>query len=48
MNTCKNCAYRAYDELAGYYYCKIHGHRIRDAYKYLNCEDHEKKDGGKK
>ena len=48
MNTCKTCAYCVYDEVTGGYRCDIYGHRIRDAYKYLNCEDHEKKDGGKK
>ena len=48
MNTCKTCAYRVYDEVTGTYRCDIYGHCIRDVYKYINCEDYEKKDGGKK
>jgi hypothetical protein len=48
MNTCKNCAYCVYDEATGSYRCDIYDRRIRDASKHTDCEDHEKKDGGKR
>lgn len=48
MNTCKNCAYCIRDEASGCYKCEIYDRWIRDVHKRTNCEDYEKKDGGKK
>ena len=47
MDNCKNCIYRVYDEQWGEYKCKIYNHRVRDAYKYVDCESHERKEGKK-
>lgn len=47
MNTCQNCAYRVYDEQRGEYVCQIYGHRLKDIYKYIGCESHERKEGKK-
>lgn len=43
MDTCKNCIYRVYDEQWGYYKCEIYNHAVKDVYKYIDCESHEKK-----
>lgn len=43
MDTCKNCIYRVYDEQIGAYKCEIYQHRLRDIYKYIGCESHERK-----
>jgi hypothetical protein len=43
MNTCKNCIYRVYDDVFGVFKCKIYNHKIKDVYKYIDCESHEKK-----
>ena len=48
MNSCKNCTNAIFDELWGEYKCKVYNHRIRDVYKYLDCNAHQKKKEVKK
>ena len=43
MDTCKNCIYRIFNEQRGTYECEIYGHRVKDVYKYVDCESHERK-----
>jgi hypothetical protein len=44
MDTCKTCSYRVFNEELGVYICKIYNHRIRDVYKYVDCESYERKE----
>lgn len=43
MNTCKNCEHAKYDDRFGGYKCTVYQHKIRDAYKYIDCESHKQK-----
>jgi hypothetical protein len=47
MDTCKNCGNYTYDLEHYEFRCKHYNHRIKDIYKYIDCESHKKKDGEK-
>lgn len=48
MDTCKNCVYRVFDDRWGEYRCEIYDHAVKDVYKYIDCESHERKEKGDK
>lgn len=43
MNSCETCSYRKYSDLWGGPICKIFGHSVRDADRYLDCKTHKEK-----
>jgi hypothetical protein len=44
MTDCRKCKHRVFDEQFCSYICKRYNHKLRDIYKYVDCNGYEKKE----